>query len=153
MALADIANALQQRLSNQDWDRLDITMSSPATRVVWPINVVTRALGNVVQNALQASASSDRVRLEVRTIGGNQVQLVVTDHGAGMSPEQLARAGEPFLTTKPAGQGTGLGLFVARSSAEQLGGELNVSSTIGRGTTVTLTLPFDVVGAETPRDV
>ena len=153
IALAEIVNALRQRLSSSDWDRLDVTMSSPSTHVVWPINVVARALGNVVQNALQASGSSERVRLEVRTVGGHQVLMVVTDRGTGMSPEQLARAGEPFFTTKPAGRGTGLGLFVARSSAEQLGGQLQLTSAPAQGTTVTLTLPFDVVGSEASRDV
>jgi two-component system sensor histidine kinase RegB len=153
LALAEIVNALQRRLSPSDWDRVDVTMSSPATRVVWPINVVARALGNVLQNALQASAPSDRVRLEVRTVDGQQVRMIVTDRGPGMPPEQLARAGEPFFTTKAAGVGTGLGLFVARSSAEQLGGELSLSSTIGHGTSVTIMLPFDVVGAEATRNV
>jgi two-component system sensor histidine kinase RegB len=153
IALADLVNALRGRLSASDWDRLDVTMSSPATRLVWPINVVARALGNVVQNALQASPPKDRIRLEVQTIGGSQVRLVVTDRGTGMTPEQLARAGEPFFTTKAAGLGTGLGLFVARSSVEQLGGAMNLSSTIGQGTIVTLTLPFDVVALEAPADV
>jgi two-component system sensor histidine kinase RegB len=70
--------------------------------------------------------------------------MAVTDHGAGMSPEVLARAGEPFYTTKAQGQGTGLGLFVARSTMEQLGGALTITSRAGHGTTVSMTLPADV---------
>jgi two-component system sensor histidine kinase RegB len=63
-----------------------------------------------------------------------------------MAPADLARAGEPFFTTKPPGRGTGLGLFVARSSVEELGGRLVVDSRQGRGTTVTIELPVDVLG-------
>ena len=64
-----------------------------------------------------------------------------------MSADHLSHAGEPFFTTKPAGDGTGLGLFVARSSIEQLGGSLSLSSTVGQGTTATVILPRDVVSA------
>ena len=69
-----------------------------------------------------------------------------------MSAEHLARAGEPFFTTKAPGMGTGLGLFVTRSSLKQLGGTLTVSSEPGHGTTATVVLPIDVVvPSEAPR--
>ena len=58
-----------------------------------------------------------------------------------MSPEVLARALDPFFTTKPTGQGMGLGLFLAASVAEQLGGELQLRSELGSGTAVTLEIP------------
>ena len=58
-----------------------------------------------------------------------------------MSAAVLARAGEPFFTTKEPGKGMGLGLFLARSFAERLGGSLELDSTPGRGTAATLTLP------------
>jgi two-component system sensor histidine kinase RegB len=59
-----------------------------------------------------------------------------------MQPEVLARAGEPFFTTRLPGQGLGLGLFVARSLAEQLGGDLSLASAPAQGTRVRLTLPL-----------
>ena len=62
---------------------------------------------------------------------------------AGMAPEVLARVGEPFFTTKPAGKGMGLGLFLTRSIVERLGGGLNVRSTAGAGTTVTVHIPAE----------
>ena len=58
----------------------------------------------------------------------------------------LARAGEPFFTTKPPGQGLGLGLFLARSLAEQLGGRFAIDSLPSRGTTVQMILPLEVHG-------
>ena len=73
---------------------------------------------------------------------GSYIRLSVTDTGAGMDPQILARATEPFFTTKPAGHGTGLGLSMALGFAQQRGGGLQVDSAPGRGTAVTLWLPF-----------
>jgi CheY-like chemotaxis protein len=72
---------------------------------------------------------------------GNYVVISVSDTGAGMSPEVLRRAVEPFYTTKPMGKGSGLGLSTALEFAQQSGGDLSISSTPGEGTTVRLFLP------------
>jgi PAS domain S-box-containing protein len=75
---------------------------------------------------------------------GGYLRLSVTDTGVGMLPGVLARATEPFFTTKPMGQGTGLGLAMARGFSEQSGGGLQIQSTPGGGTTVTIWLPLSV---------
>jgi CheY-like chemotaxis protein len=72
---------------------------------------------------------------------GRYVRIAVTDTGSGMDAATLARAGQPFFTTKPRGKGTGLGLSMAKGFAEQSGGALAILSELGRGTTVTLWLP------------
>jgi signal transduction histidine kinase/ActR/RegA family two-component response regulator len=72
---------------------------------------------------------------------GDYVRLSVADTGAGMDAATLARASEPFFTTKPRGKGTGLGLAMARGFAEQSGGALRIESAPGAGTTVHLWLP------------
>jgi len=72
---------------------------------------------------------------------GNYVLVSVSDTGAGMSPEVLRRAVEPFYTTKPMGKGSGLGLSTALGFARQSGGDLSISSAPGEGTTVRLFLP------------
>jgi PAS domain S-box-containing protein len=72
---------------------------------------------------------------------GRYVRLRIADTGVGMPPEILARAAEPFFTTKAREAGTGLGLAMARGFAEQSGGALHVESAPGRGTTVSLWLP------------
>jgi signal transduction histidine kinase len=69
------------------------------------------------------------------------IRLEVSDTGFGMNPETLARASEPFYTTKPVGKGTGLGLSMARGFAEQSGGAFAIDSVPGQGTTITLWLP------------
>jgi CheY-like chemotaxis protein len=70
------------------------------------------------------------------------VQLRVTDEGAGMPDDVAARAFEPFFTTKGRGQGTGLGLATVHGMAAQAGGTARISTRPGRGTSVTIELPF-----------
>jgi two-component system NtrC family sensor kinase len=73
----------------------------------------------------------------------NAVRIVVRDDGCGIPPEILPRLFEPFLTTKETGRGVGLGLAISRSILERHNGDIEVQSEIGRGTTFTVTLPWD----------
>jgi PAS domain S-box-containing protein len=72
---------------------------------------------------------------------GSYIRFAVSDTGAGMAPEILAKASEPFFTTKAVGKGTGLGLAMARGFVEQSGGGLSIESEVGCGTVVNLWLP------------
>jgi PAS domain S-box-containing protein len=72
---------------------------------------------------------------------GSFVMLLVADTGAGIAPDLLPRLGEPFLTTKPAGIGTGLGLSTSAHLVRSHGGFLNIKSEVGAGTTVEVFLP------------
>jgi len=77
------------------------------------------------------------------------VRIRVADSGSGMDPEVLRRATEPFFTTKPQGDGTGLGLSSVYGFVRQSGGGLGIESQPGRGTTVTLLLPRSAPRAAT----
>jgi two-component system sensor histidine kinase RegB len=138
---ATIAAALE-RLNASERARIRAA-PGPEIAVVWPAGVVAQAVGNLLKNALQSSMAGD-VDVDAALLSGDRVRLLIRDRGQGMSPEVLARAGEPFFTTKPSGSGTGLGVFVARSAVEQLGGEFTLSSTLGEGTTAEIRLPRDV---------
>jgi two-component system sensor histidine kinase RegB len=120
-----------------DAARVDVAGATVACRVSAPPRALVTALVNVVRNALDAGT---RVHLDVAADDA-RVRFIVRDDGPGMSPTVLARAGEPFFTTKPPGRGMGLGLFLTRTLCEQLGGRLEIASTPGAGTTVTLVLP------------
>lgn len=90
---------------------------------------------------LIAAAVSAPGEAPAQLVPGDYVRLSVVDDGIGMPPDVLARVTEAFFTTKPKGQGTGLGVAMARGFAEQSGGALTVESIPGRGTTVSLWLP------------
>jgi PAS domain S-box-containing protein len=108
------------------------------------------ALLNLVVNARDAMASGGTVTIAVRNetvIGdaalpaGRYVRLALSDTGEGMDEATLARATEPFFTTKGTGKGTGLGLSMVHGMVEQLGGQCILHSRLGEGTTVELWLP------------
>jgi cell cycle sensor histidine kinase DivJ len=83
--------------------------------------------------------------------------LVVTDTGVGIAVEDLARIGDPFFqagkTYQRKHEGTGLGLSIVKGLVGLHHGEMNVQSTVGEGTTVTVTLPLDFVPLLSPSNV
>jgi CheY-like chemotaxis protein len=108
------------------------------------------ALLNLAINARDAMPDGGRLAVDVRNCtleptlertGGDYVRVSVTDTGTGMPPDVLARALDPFFTTKPPGQGSGLGLPQAYAFATQSRGWLTLSSTVGAGTTIEIYLP------------
>lgn len=115
-------------------------------------NQLEMALLNLAVNArdampdggeLRVSASLETVESEAGDDlnPGRYIRLAVADTGTGMPEETIARAIEPFFSTKGVGQGTGLGLSMAHGLASQLGGALRIRSQVGAGTTVELWLP------------
>lgn len=106
----------------------------------------TQALRGMLKNALQASPPDRRVEVSAQRDEG-ACRIAIRDYGPGMSPDVLARAGEPFFTTKDPGEGMGLGLFLTRVVAERVGGRLDMRSAPGQGTTATLVLPVSCAQA------
>jgi signal transduction histidine kinase len=104
---------------------------------------------NLVANAIEATPNGGAVAIRVRNGGavggGNVVVVEVEDTGRGISPEDLARLGTSFFTTRP--NGTGLGVVLAQSVITQHGGSLGYTSTVGRGTIATIKLPAKVVAS------
>jgi two-component system, sensor histidine kinase RegB len=121
----------------QEHERVELEIASEVELKV-PSVVLTRALRGLVRNALQASTEKVHVRAELRS---QQLAIEVSDRGTGMTPEVLASVGEPFFSTKPTGQGMGLGVFIARSLVDRLGGSFELTSKVGAGTCVRVLLP------------
>jgi PAS domain S-box-containing protein len=122
-------------------------------------NQLELAVLNLAINARDAMEEGGRIEFSARSATverdnpeglepGRYVCLAVADTGDGMDAEILARATEPFFTTKGIGKGTGLGLSMVQGMAEQLGGRFRLSSKVGEGTTAEIWLP--AADEETP---
>jgi signal transduction histidine kinase len=108
---------------------------------------IQQVLLNLLLNAIQAL--DDKGKIQVEVAAGEDCAIVrVSDTGKGISPEALANIFRPFFTTK--GQGTGLGLSLARRIVEGHDGKIEVASTLGRGTQFTLRLPLRKGGEKSP---
>jgi CheY-like chemotaxis protein len=135
----------------------------------WSVDVdageLDSAIINLVANARDAMPKGGHVTITVENVGlrepetwlahlapGAYVRITVVDTGAGMAPEILRRATEPFFTTKPQGAGTGLGLSGIYGFARQSGGGLALESAPGRGTRACLYLPRLTAAAVAARD-
>jgi signal transduction histidine kinase len=160
---ATLLQELQEVLAHTLGAGIDVEVSVPAGL---PLLLADRAqlenaLVNLAANARDAMPGGGRLTLSASSAtvadgcdagpaAGEYVRIVVADNGIGMDADTLARAAEPFFTTKGPGRGTGLGLPLARCFAEQSGGALAITSLPGDGTTVTLWLPQAPAGAAAP---
>jgi signal transduction histidine kinase len=98
-----------------------------------------QVLTNLVDNAANASRPGAEVTLRATATGDRGVAIEVEDHGRGIAPDELHRIFEPFFTTRP--DGTGLGLAIVHKVVRAHGGDIRVRSTLGGGSTFTITLP------------
>nr|WP_218625795.1 hybrid sensor histidine kinase/response regulator [Bradyrhizobium sp. dw_411] len=135
--------------------RLDLPEGLPPARV--DANQLELAILNLAINARDAMPDGGSIEIRVAEYqatndpalqSGRYLKLSVSDTGAGMPPDILKRAVEPFFSSKPLGKGTGLGLSMVHGLTVQLGGTLQLSSVVGQGTTATLVLPVAVEAPE-----
>lgn len=139
LPLAELLGTVRESLDESRQARLDIVCPDPDLGLVIPRRSVQRVLRGLVSNAFHASAPSARVT--VRAQGeGERLCVTIVDQGRGMDAETVAKAREPFFTTKPPGQGLGLGLYLASTLAERLGGGLEIDSVPGQGSSVRFTM-------------
>jgi signal transduction histidine kinase/ActR/RegA family two-component response regulator len=131
--------------------REDIIVHLDPAPDIWPVEIDSSqlevAILNAAVNARDAmpNGGSITVSADNKPAGGpserDLVQISIRDTGSGMPPDVLARVFEPFFTTKEVGKGTGLGLSQVYGFAHASGGEVQIDSAPGSGTTVSLLLP------------
>lgn len=146
----DLVEILRRTLG----DNIDVRLE--AAEGLWPVQVdasqLEAALVNLAVNSRDAMPNGGQLAIEMRNIlrgeaglpadlHADVVVISVTDTGMGMTPEVRSRVFEPFFTTKEVGRGTGLGLSMTYGFVKQSGGDIEITSNPGRGTTVRLFLP------------
>jgi two-component system, OmpR family, phosphate regulon sensor histidine kinase PhoR len=133
-------------------NRIDLTRADAALPVTGDSKQLEQLLRNLIDNALKYGDDGQAVSVEVD--GRDRLaQLAVTDRGAGIAPHHLPHLTRRFYRTDPgrsrAGGGTGLGLAIVKHIVERHRGKLDIASTLGQGTTVTVRLPLVTVPADT----
>jgi CheY-like chemotaxis protein len=151
--VADMSELLRRTLGGT------VEVAAVLAADLWPALVdatqIEMVILNLAINARDAMPAGGTVRISTRNAGarevnaaglapGDYVCVAVADNGTGMPASVLARACEPFFTTKGPGKGSGLGLSQAFGVARQSGGDIAISSTVGEGTTVEIYLPRSV---------
>jgi PAS domain S-box-containing protein len=155
-----MVNLLERSLGPRVVLRVDIPEGLPPARI--DANQLELAILNLAINARDAmpdggsidiKVSAYRARNDPSLSTGDYLKLSVIDSGTGMPPDILKRAIEPFFSSKPLGKGTGLGLSMVHGLAVQLGGALQLSSKVGKGTNATLLLPVATAAPEAESSV
>lgn len=140
---------------------MDVTLAADSTAVSGDETQLHQVVMNLCTNAVQAIGNDGRLSVDLRLVKvekavhllqgdlapGGYVRLCVGDTGPGIEADVLTRVFEPFFTTKKAGEGTGLGLSVVHGIVANRGGAIDITSTIGVGTQVSVWLPVAVESA------
>ncbi|QWP77028.1 PAS domain S-box protein [Lysobacter sp. K5869] len=158
--LRDVESMLKRTLG--DSVHLHVHCAAPLAAAYADPGQLEAALLNLALNARDAMPRGGEIAIDASVFEvaarddgselaeGDYLRVVVADTGRGMAPETLARAMEPFFTTKEAGRGSGLGLSMVYGFAKQSGGDLRIDSALGYGTRVELFLPAARAPAAAP---
>ena len=150
--LGELLSRIRGELRPGEPDRLRVHLGVREARVV-PYRALSRVVGNLLRNAFDAGEPDSVVDLSAEERRDGTLRIEVRDRGRGMEPAVLARATDPFFSTRDTsgvhasgksasnGMGLGMGLFLANALANQLGGRLLLESTPGKGTTAALEIP------------
>jgi signal transduction histidine kinase len=123
------------------------------------VQVMLNLVTNAAQSIAPGAPDDNQISVEVKLAdnGADEVVIVVSDTGAGISPAHLPKVFEPFFTTKPAGEGTGLGLSICHRLVHGMGGHIHVSSQEGQGSRFSIFLcvaaPYSDLEATVPDQV
>ena len=141
MSARDLAEIIVGEMAAAERVEVDVMEVADGAALELPREGLATAIRAIVQNGIDASPPDATVRLRVVR---EESALIVTvgDRGSGMTAEEAERALEPFFTTKDVGSGMGLGLYLASSFVEDLGGNIEIHSAPGLGTVVGLVLPL-----------
>lgn len=103
---------------------------------------IEELINNLITNAVQAISSEGKIRIKTHT-DQNNIKIEITDSGSGIPKENFSKIFLPFFSSKEYGKGTGLGLALTKRIIMEHKGDIKVKSTVGKGTTFTLTIPLD----------
>lgn len=145
LKLIDIHHALDTTLSvatNEIKYKAEVVKNyGEIPQVIGHLGQINQVLMNLLVNAAQAISGFGQITISTG-VDGDSVWINIADNGAGITEAHLPRIFEPFYTTKPVGEGTGLGLALAYNIVRKHGGEIKVSTEVGKGSVFSVWLPI-----------
>ncbi|MEW6348322.1 MAG: ATP-binding protein [Thermodesulfobacteriota bacterium] len=122
---------------------IEVDFGDDIPRLTTDASQLQQVFLNILDNAIDAVGNFGKIQVRsgVNSSRGSELFVEIVDNGPGMPKEMAKRIFDPFFTTKSPGQGTGLGLSISHSIVEKLGGNIEVDSVQGRGTTFTIRFP------------
>jgi PAS domain S-box-containing protein len=105
-------------------------------------NQLKQVIINLIMNAVQAMQGKGAITLRTTQISGDEIEISVQDTGPGIPEDVRKQIFKPFFTTKPEGEGTGLGLYLCQNIAQELGGSIRLQSAPGEGANFVVRLPI-----------
>lgn len=138
-----IRSSLDMLAFNRSMRRVELVQRFQEHDDVLRLNphAMQQVLTNMLINALDALADIESPRITIASSRRDDAWVIeISDNGVGIAPEHLPQIFDSFFTTKPVGKGTGLGLAICARLIREQGGKIDVSSTLGTGTTFTITL-------------
>jgi len=144
---ASLSVALERALELLQWKlarkrvSIDVRIEGDLPPMAADPDQLQQVLVNLLLNACDASAKGQRVLISARSTGPSEVELAIIDQGCGIASAHINAVFDPFFTTKKRGEGTGLGLTIVEGVVRNHGGQINLTSTEGEGTIVSVRWP------------
>ncbi|HON17587.1 MAG TPA: ATP-binding protein, partial [Salinivirgaceae bacterium] len=138
-----IINNLIQTIQQKSGRKIEFITNYQNTNLITSclLSRISAALNNILQNAVEASGDNGKIEIITQKEAENII-IKIVDSGKGIEPEELKKIFDPFYTTKPIGEGIGLGLTISYGIIKEHGGNITVHSTPNVGTTVSIELPI-----------
>ncbi|MHB8811235.1 MAG: sensor histidine kinase [Desulfobulbaceae bacterium] len=149
--LNDVAASAIRLLRSEIPSEMSIELDIPADLMVWMDKQrMQQVFLNLIKNAVDACGSHGKIWITAREFyseGHKEVEILVSDNGPGIPPQDVEKIFDPFFTSKDVGKGSGLGLFIVHDIIESHGGTITVDSRLDEGTTFIIWLPGETTAA------
>jgi signal transduction histidine kinase len=131
--------SITQQQAERNKVTIETTIAGPLPPIDCDSHQLKQVFINLIKNAIESMPDGGRVKINVRVLGGNKMEISIRDEGCGIDDGLIPNLGEPFYTTKT--EGTGLGLMVSNQIIQEHQGEITFKSIVGNGTMVIVTIP------------
>jgi two-component system NtrC family sensor kinase len=146
-AIRDVIGFLEREMAYRNI-HLELLLDNDLPSIESDRGQLQQVFLNIINNALDAVKDGGEIAVRTSRKDSDSLRVTIKDNGEGIPPQNLERIFEPFFSTKEKGKGTGLGLSITYGIVKKLGGDMQVDSVVGEGTSFVVDLPIRYAGAK-----